>query len=340
MHTPLHFFALFLPKNLVVSKKSSTFAARIVKMNHSMMESLKQRVILLALSVLMVSVGCRRDRQEPQVSKGHLDTYVAFPSRFVPARTIRVWTPEDYSADRSYDVLYMHDGQMLYDATTAWNHQEWGVDEAMDSLISQGIIRPTIVVGIDNHIKNRLGEYCPDDLSALYLDGKPVYKKFKAQGNAYLAFLVTELKPFIDSVYSTCPDREHTWIMGSSCGGLISSYALCKYPDVFAGAACMSTHCTLAFPNPVRPDEQRVRAYRDYLRTHLTPNACLLYMDRGDKTLDAFYAEAQDSINEVLRREGWDEQHFQYRFFPGHSHSEDDWKARLDIPLRFLLGRE
>ena len=288
----------------------------------------------------MVSVGCRRDRQEPQVSKGHLDTYVAFPSRFVPARTIRVWTPEDYSADRSYDVLYMHDGQMLYDATTAWNHQEWGVDEAMDSLISQGIIRPTIVVGIDNHIKNRLGEYCLDDLSALYLDGKPVYKKFKAQGNAYLAFLVTELKPFIDSVYSTCPDREHTWIMGSSCGGLISSYALCKYPEVFAGAACMSTHCTLAFPNPVRPDEQRVRAYRDYLRTHLTPNACLLYMDRGDKTLDAFYAEAQDSINEVLRREGWDEQHFQYRFFPGHSHSEDDWKARLDIPLRFLLGRE
>lgn len=273
------------------------------------------------------------------MSKGHLDTYVAFQSQYVPARTIRVWTPEDYSAEQHYDVLYMHDGQMLYDATTAWNHQELGVDEAMDSLIRQGAIRQTIVVGIDNNSENRIGEYCPDDLSALYLDERPVYEAFESQGNAYLAFLVTELKPFIDSVYSTYPDRAHTWVMGSSCGGLISSYALCKYPDVFAGAACMSTHCTLAYPNPMHPDKTVMTAYRDYLRTHLTLNGCLLYMDQGDQTLDAFYAEAQEAINTMLRAEGWDEQHFEYRFFPGHAHCEDDWKARLDLPLRFLLGQ-
>jgi len=281
-----------------------------------------------------------QDCQEPQASKGHLDTYVAFPSQHVPARTIRVWTPANYSADMRYDVLYMHDGQMLYDATTAWNHQEWGVDEAMDSLISQGAIRPTIVVGIDNNNDNRIGEYCPDDLSELYLHGQPVYKKWKAQGNAYLTFLVTELKPFIDSVYSTYTDRDHTWVMGSSCGGLISSYALCKYPEVFAGAACMSTHCTLAYPNPAHPNQDVVAAYRDYLRTHLTPNSCLLYMDRGDKTLDAFYGDAQAAINEMFETEGWDESHFEYRFFPGHAHCEDDWRARLDLPLRFMLGNK
>ena len=300
---------------------------------------MRHRFILWMISILILSlVSCRQSLQEPRVSKGHLNTYTAFPSRYVPARTIRVWTPEDYGADKRYDVLYMHDGQMLYDSTTAWNHQEWGVDEAMDSLIQQGVIRPTIVVGIDNNNDNRIGEYCPDDLSELYLNGKPVYSKFKAQGNAYLAFLVTELKPFIDSVYSTYPDRAHTWVMGSSCGGLISSYALCKYPEVFAGAVCMSTHCTLAYPDPETPETQVVAAYRDYLRTHLTPNSCLLYMDQGDQTLDAFYGEAQTAINDMLRSEGWDEQHFEYRFFPGHAHCEDHWKARLDIPLRFLLG--
>lgn len=298
---------------------------------------MKHRFFLWILPIILVSASCQRSHKEPQASKGHLDTYVDFASQYVPARTVRVWTPEDYSAEQRYDVLYMHDGQMLYDATTAWNHQEWGVDEAMDSLIRQGAIRPTIVVGIDNHTVNRIGEYCPDDLSELYLNGEPVYSAFDAKGNAYLAFLVTELKPFIDSVYSTYPERDHTWVMGSSCGGLISSYALCKYPDVFAGAACMSTHCTLAFPNPARPDKEVMAAYREYLRTHLVPNSCLLYMDQGDRTLDAFYGEAQAAINEVLRNEGWDEQHFVYRFFPDHAHCEDDWKARLDIPLCFLL---
>lgn len=296
------------------------------------------RLFLLILP-LMVIVGCKREQLEPQVSKGHLDTYIDFPSQYVPARTIRVWTPEDYNADMQYDVLYMHDGQMLYDATTAWNHQEWGVDEAMDSLISQGAIRPTIVVGIDNN-KNRIGEYCPDDLSELYLHGKPVYKHFKAQGNAYLSFIVTELKPFIDSVYSTYPDRDHTWVMGSSCGGLISSYALCKYPEVFAGAACMSTHCTLAYPHPDKPNSEVVEAYRRYLTEHLKVNGAKLYMDNGNITLDAYYLEAQTAINNMLRAEGWDDVHFAYRFYPGHAHCEDDWKARLDIPLRFLLGRE
>ena len=100
----------------------------------------------------------------------------------------------------------------------------------------------------------------------------------------------------------------------------------------------MSTHCTLAFPNPASPDPEVMKAYREYLRTHLTPNSCLLYMDQGDQTLDAFYGEAQTAINEMLRTEGWDEVHFSYHFFPGHAHCEDDWKARLDIPLRFLLG--
>ncbi len=297
---------------------------------------MKKHLFLFCLSALILT-ACSKAAQEPQVSKGQLDTYVNFPSQFVSARTVRVWTPSGYTPEKRYDVLYMHDGQMLFDATTSWNKQEWGIDEAMDSLQIFGHIRPTIVVGIDN-TSERIGEYCPDDITEYLPAGTPVYADWKPQGNDYLRFLVTELKPFIDSMYAVYPEREHTWVMGSSCGGLISSYALCKYPEIFGGAACLSTHCTLAYPRPDEPSEAVMAAYRTYLKEHLpAPNTAKLYMDQGDQTLDAFYGEAQKAINDMLRGEGWDSAHFEYCFFPGHRHCEDDWQARLPLPLMFLL---
>lgn len=292
-------------------------------------------VYVLLLAVAMTA--CSKAVQEPQVSAGQLDTYANFPSRFVPARTVRVWTPANYDPAKRYDVLYMHDGQMLFDAATSWNKQEWGIDEAMDSLQALGRIRPTIVVGIDN-TSERIGEFCPDDILDYLPAGTPVYADWKPQGNDYLRFLVTELKPFIDSTYAVYPERSHTWVMGSSCGGLISSYALCKYPEIFGGAACLSTHCTLAYPRPDKPSQEVMDAYRTYLKEHLpAPNTAKLYMDQGDQTLDAFYGEAQSAINDMLRGVGWDSAHFEYRFFPGHRHCEDDWQARLPLPLMFLL---
>lgn len=296
---------------------------------------MRQIVMLLASFVF---VGCQL-KDGPRVSAGQLETYELFESKYVTPRTIRVWTPEDYDSDKQYDVLYMHDGQMLWDAQVAWNKQEWGVDEAMDSLIRMKKIRPTIVVGIDNS-PERIGEYCPDNIVE-YLDSvSEVYQDIKPQGNDYLRFLVEEVKPFIDSVYSTYKDREHTWVMGSSCGGLISSYALCRYPEIFGGAACLSTHCTLAFPDPTQQDSAMMAAYREYLKQNIPLNGVKLYMDNGDQTLDANYLMAQALINDMMYESGWDSTHYMYRFFPGTAHCEDDWRARLDIPLLFLLAEE
>lgn len=298
------------------------------------MKNMRQILIIMASLVL---VGCQLS-EGPRVTAGRLDSYELFASKYVTPRTIRVWLPSDYDDSKRYDVLYMHDGQMLWDAEVAWNKQEWGVDEAMDSLIRMNKIRPTIVVGIDNS-SERIGEYCPDNIVE-YLDSvSVVYQDIKPQGNDYLRFLVEEVKPFIDSVYSTYKDREHTWVMGSSCGGLISSYALCSYPEVFGGAACLSTHCTLAFPDPTQQDSAMMAAYRMYLKQHVLVNGAKLYMDNGDQTLDANYLTAQSLINEMMYESGWDEAHYMYRFFPGTAHCEDDWKARLDIPLLFLLGK-
>lgn len=295
-----------------------------------------KRLFIIITITLAAVVGVKA-RREPQVSKGHLDNITNFQSKYVPARTIRVWTPEDYDPNKKYDVLYMHDGLALFDGKAMWHLQEWGVDEAMDSLIRLGKIRPTIVVGIDNNEKNRAGEYCPDDIAQYLPEGKPIYKSFKPTGNAYLRFIVEELKPYIDSAYSTYPEREHTWIMGSSCGGLISSYALCKYPNIFAGAACMSTHCTLTYFDDQVPDKDRMKAYRTYLKEHLPANSALLYMDKGDQTVDMTYDKAQKAINHTLRASGWDDAHFCYRYFPWKSHTENDWRSRLPEPLLFLL---
>ncbi len=297
---------------------------------------MKRTMLLSSLAALLVLAGSCRKAEEPQVNKGRLEVYKDFPSKYIPSRTVRVWLPEGYTSDKQYDVLYMHDGQMLFDARTSWNRQEWGIDEAMDSLQASGKIRPTIVIAIDNTL-NRIGEFCPDDIVEYLPEGSEVYPFLTEQGNDYLRFIVEELKPFIDSTYATYPEREHTWLMGSSCGGLISSYALCKYPEVFAGAACLSTHCTLAFPRPDKPDSAVMAAYRRYLTEHLAVNSAKLYMDNGDKTLDAYYGEAQAAINASLRAAGWDSAHFAYQYFPGAAHCEDDWQARLPIPLSFLL---
>ena len=299
---------------------------------------MKKTLFLAGISILLLC--CQKPVETPQVSKGQLDTYPAFASQFIQPRTVRVWTPSNYDPSIQYDVLYMHDGQMLWDTAFAWNKQEWGVDEALDSLIAKKTIRPTIVVGIDNSV-NRIGEYCPDDISlSLPESYATIYADIQAQGNDYLRFIVEELKPFIDSVYSTYPTREHTFVMGSSCGGLISSYAVAKYPEVFGGAACLSTHCTLAFPDPTKQDSILMKAYRDYLAQYIPTNGIKLYMDNGDQTLDANYIVAQTLINQTLWEKGWDEAHFMYRFFPTTAHTETDWRARLDIPLTFLLASE
>lgn len=279
------------------------------------------------------------ERREPQVSCGRLFNYERFPSRFVAPRAIRVWIPEGYSEDNRYDVIYMHDGQMLFDSEFSWNGQEWGVDETLGDLIGSGKVRPCIVVGIDNVPGLRIGEYCPDDISLFLGRRDRIFREYEPMGNAYLRFIVEELKPFIDRNFYTYTDREHTWIMGSSCGGLISSYALCKYPDVFNGAACLSTHCTMADPATNRRRPRFQRAYRKYLETHLPEaDSRFLYMDCGTETLDASYVEAQYELNRAIEELGWSSERFMHRLYEGHSHCEDDWRARLAVPLCFLLG--
>ena len=173
----------------------------------------------------------------PTVARGTLERFPQFTSQYVPSRDVVVWLPEGYQTGDSCDVLYMHDGNMLFDATTTWNRREWQVDEVTDSLIQAGLIRPCIVVGIYN-TDDRLTEYFPAKTwqHVAEADRKDADLK-KLTADAYLQFIVEELKPFIDQRYKPLTTREHTFMMGSSMGGLISLYALCEYPQEFGGVA-------------------------------------------------------------------------------------------------------
>jgi len=285
----------------------------------------------------------------PKVVSGTIHRLENFQSKYVDARNIDIWLPEGYNAKEKYAVLYMHDGQTLYDSTTTWNHQEWGVDDIAGELIQQKKVQPFIVVGIWNADAKRHLDYFPqkpfeslsskqqDSIYATKRNNVSVVFVGKIQSDRYLKFIVNELKPFIDSAYSTIKGPSHTFIAGSSMGGLISMYAICEYPKVFGGAACLSTHWPGIFTmenNPI-PD-----AFLNYMSIHLpNPKNHKLYFDYGDQTLDAMYPPLQAKVDEVLKAKGYTTKNWMTKYFPGENHSEIAWHKRLDIPLLFLLKK-
>ncbi len=154
-------------------------------------------------------------------------------------RSRRVWVylPPGYAkTQQHYPVLYMHDGQNLFDEQTAAYGQEWGVDETIDSLIAKGKTA-AIVIGIDNGGETRMSEYNP---YTFILKGENESKTFLPEGDAYLSFITETLKPYIDKNYRTLSSKENTAIAGSSMGGLISYYAALKYPQVFGKVGVFS----------------------------------------------------------------------------------------------------
>ena len=278
-----------------------------------------------------------------KLASGQLLRVEDFPSEYIKPRPVDVWLPEDYSVDKKYNVLYMHDGQMLFDSTTTWNKQEWKVDEWASTLISNGKTKDFIVVGIYNIADIRWQDLFPQkafdyisEEAKSELKNIAGSKDFKLNGDNYLKFLVEELKPVIDSTYSVYKDEEHTFVMGSSMGGLMSMYAISEYPQVFGGAACISTHWVGAMPmeNNPYPD-----AIFKYMEDNLPQGGQhKLYFDYGNKTLDEHYPQYAPRVDTILKQKEYTEDNAKNLFFEGTDHSENSWNARLDQPLTFLLG--
>ena len=306
----------------------------------------------LAVLAMTPSPALAGDANGPvHVSAGTIVDLGVLQSKYADPRRVVVWLPSGYKAHGpKYAVLYMHDGQNLFDKGTAGYGMEWEVDEHLDKLIRDKKVRPTIVVGIWNTPK-RLQEYVPSKA----FNGLPdaYRKKVRALyggdplSDGYLKFIVRELKPMIDKRFNVKTDRANTAIMGSSMGALISLYAVDEYPNVFGAAGMMSTHWPLVINpdnTPVSDEDYEVvsSAFERYLAPALpSPATHKLYFDHGSETLDAVYARYQQRVDAVVAKRGYKQGiNWLTRSFPGQKHNEISWASRVDVPLQFLLPPE
>jgi enterochelin esterase-like enzyme len=283
------------------------------------------------------------------VSAGTIVDFGVLKSKYADPRRVVVWLPPNYSSHGpKYAVLYMHDGQNLFDKATAGYGMEWEIDEHLSQLIADQKVRPTIVVGIWNTPK-RLQEYVPSKafnglppeyrqkIDALY-GGEPL-------SDGYLKFIVRELRPMIDARFNVKTDRADTAIMGSSMGSLISLYAIDEYPQVFGAAGMLSTHWPLVITPDNKPiSEEQYEAVSSAFERYLTPAlpdpaTHKLYFDHGSETLDAVYARYQDRVDRVVHRRGYRQwSNVLSLSYPGEKHNEISWASRVAVPLQFLLG--
>lgn len=302
----------------------------------------------LFITFLLLSTQHKAQNALPKVVSGKIERIENFQSRYISERNIDIWLPEDYNDAIKYAVLYMHDGQMLFDGEQSWNKQAWDIDDIASDLLSNNKVKNFIVVGIWNGGQTRHQDYFPqkpfDQLRQIEKDtviaqlqrAGVTNEIFQPQSDQYLKFIVKELKPYIDKNYSVYTAKENTFIAGSSMGGLISLYAVCEYPEIFSGAACLSTHWvgTFTLENNPMPN-----AFLQYLNNNLpSPGFHKIYFDCGDQTLDALYPDIQKSADSIMVQKGYNN-NWLTRYFPGENHSEQAWNRRLHIPLEFLLRK-
>ncbi|PIQ27202.1 esterase [bacterium (Candidatus Blackallbacteria) CG17_big_fil_post_rev_8_21_14_2_50_48_46] len=254
---------------------------------------------------------------------GTFKTHAQVASRFLKrSRNILVYLPPGYAAEpsRRYPVLYMHDGNNLFDRQTSFGGSEWEVDENMERMIRSGQIEPAIVVGIYN-TPDRLDEYT---WQAMDLDGEIQ----GGQGPNYARFIVEELKPLIDKTYRTLPQRENTAVMGSSLGGLISFYLGLHYPQVFSKIGMMSPSIW----------------WKDRVLLQEVPKLSKklkIWLDMGTREGQAPEIMLQDArdLAQALEKNGFE--HFRNLAFhiePNAGHNEQAWAARISHPLSFFYG--
>jgi predicted alpha/beta superfamily hydrolase len=233
-------------------------------------------------------------------------------------RALRVYLPPSYATapERRYPVLYMHDGQNLFDAKTAFIGVEWGVDETMDRLIADGAIEETIVVGIDNNA-DRIAEYTP------CCDPKHGGGRIAL----YERFLIETVKPYVDATWRTRPGPADTGLMGSSLGGVASVHIALRHPEVFGKAAGMSSSFWWSGQRMIAD----VRALQDKPPVRL-------YIDAGTENDGV---EDTRLMRAALLQRGYAEgRDFDYVEAQGAGHNEKWWAARLARPLTFLFPRK
>ena len=247
-----------------------------------------------------------RDDTQPTKSTitGTLNYHRQMKAFGVAPRDIVVWLPPGYDieSDRRYPVLYMHDGQNIFDANTSSFGTEWRIDETADSLIRSGVIQPLIIVGIYN-TQHRTPEYADTKL-----------------GKKYRRFVTRKLKPYIDKHYRTLPDRDHTAVGGSSMGGLVSFMLVWENDNIFSKAICMSP----AFKIEELDYVTTVQNYKGPKKN------IQIYIDNGGIELETQLQPGIDEMLTALEQNGY-RRNIEYFWIKDKNahHFESDWGKRM-----------
>lgn len=240
---------------------------------------------------------------------------------FGNARLVRVWLPPNYNVSANgYPVLYLNDGQNLFDPATAFAGVHWQAGETATRLIAEKKIRPLVIVGIDN-TKNRVCEYIP------FRSQDP--RVWKPRGKCYPEFLQREVMPFIEERYPVLKGLENTGLGGSSLGGLITLYTQLAAPGVFGRLLIESPSLSVA-KGKILEECRRFRGWPE-----------LMYVGMGTRELgneekDAKIVEGARELGKILRASGLTEERLKVYIDEGAGHSESAWAARFPLALEFL----
>lgn len=276
---------------------------------------------LITSSVLLIFALLLCACSEPLKTFTATDNVQVLPYQFVVPeldrqRSIRLYLPPSYQkSEKHYPVIYMHDGQNLFDDMTAFSG-EWGVDESLNQLAKdQGL--EVIVVGIDNSADFRMNELSPWE-----------NKRFgEAQGKQYMDFIVDVVKPYIDTNFRTKAERLHTAIMGSSMGGLISHYGVHAYPEVFSKAGIFS---------PAYWYSQDVFAFTQFQKVPLDARLYVMY---GNNEGNGMIADT-DKMQRQLRQQGHPRQNMLFKRVPNGEHNEQLWRTEFTEAVQWLFQQE
>jgi predicted alpha/beta superfamily hydrolase len=251
-----------------------------------------------------------------------------FRSRiFRNTRFLRVWLPPGYedaqNSEKYYPVLYLNDGQNLFEAATSFGGVEWGVDETADRLIREGAVPAMIVVGLDNAGKDRLREYTP------HRSMHPV--TLRAHGRRYPDFLMKEVMPFVEQTYRVATSPENTGLGGSSLGALIALYTVMARPGVFG-------RLLLESPSLWASNRQAIKESRT---VRVWPERIVLAVgtaEAGSVERDRTVVDDVRELEAILRRAVLSEKRLRVAIKDGAGHNEAAWAERFPGALRFLFG--
>jgi len=243
-------------------------------------------------------------------------------------RFVRVWLPPGYedsaNAGRRYPVLYLNDGQNLFEAAASFTHVEWEVDETADRLIRDGVVPPMIIVGLDNTGKNRIREYVPHrSLHPMML---------RVHGSRYPDFLIKEVMPFLARNYRVATGPENTGLGGSSLGGLISLYTGAQRPDVIG-------HLLVESPSLWVSNRQMITESHNVTRWPQRIYVATGTAESGREDRDRSMVDDVRELVGILHRAGLDDSRLKLVIEDGGPHHEAAWARRFPDALTFLFGK-